>query len=196
MITPPYSLRYLFILAVVGWASSTCRAKESSVSLPPKPGDCYDQTEALAELAGWGAAVSASQSRGDLMNWLFHRCFGGAKSGDAWMDHPRTCQALWLALATHGIASRQAAAEDLRLALEHFAKQKALDGKTVVFFSTLWNAPAGVGMQESAADFLGGWLGEFELPELSAGERKAIDQAVKAGVLTFRFVSASGSLKK
>jgi hypothetical protein len=188
--------RYLLALAVMGWASSQCPAKESSVSLPPKPGERYGQSEALAELAVWGAPVSASEPRGELMNWLFHQCFGGARADAAWMGHPRTCQALWLALATHGVASREATAEDFRLALEHFAEQKALDGKTVAFFSTLWDEPAGVAMQESAADFLGDWLGAFEMPALSAGEQNAIDQAVKAGVLTLRFAKVAAAVKK
>lgn len=192
----PCPRRYLLALALVGWASSQCPAKESSFSLPQKPDANYGPTEALAELKGWGARVSASEPPGELMNWLFHQCFGGARADAAWMGHPRTCQALWLALATYGVASREAAAEDFRLAMEHFAEQKALDGKTVAFFSTLWDEPAGVAMQESAADFLGDWLATFELPVHSAGEQKAIAQAVTAGVLTLRFAKVAAAVKE
>lgn len=186
----PCPRRYLFALAVGGWASSIVSGKESSFSLPPCPPENYGSSEALLDLAAWGGRGTVSESGGFLMDWLFQKSFGGSKPGASWIEHPRVCQAVWLALATHLVGVREADTDGFTFALEHFSVQKGLEKSTIQFFGALWKSSPSAAMEDSASRFLEDWAARSVLPKMSITEQKAVDQAVKAGVLSLRFAHA------
>jgi len=192
---PSSTLHLLFIVSVTLGIAAISIGKDSSPSLPPAPSASWDSREALEMLA----QVTSDAPPEPLMAWLFHQSFGGRAQPLTWIEHPRVCQALWLALATHGLSvanDRSAQSTSLAEVLDHFQRQKALDGTTVTFFRSLWADASADSLPKSAADYLTTWCQTFDLPMLTPAEKTALSTAVASGVITLHFVSSDPIAKK
>ena len=184
----------LSISSALTFYSLTICAKDSDYPVPVLPGPSNSKQVLLEALTQWGQLPPAR--RQELANDLFHRSFGGAAPAADWLQQPRACLALWLALTSHQIAQDPVGAPEALEALRHLQRQRVLDPVSGYFFRGLWEFSQGDNRGQAAAQYLRSWLARFGLHPPGEEVRTAVTAAVSAGVVSLAFVLPLEPLEK